>query len=153
VALVLLQCGAGIGLAALDPGWAAVRQEGLILADGAAMAGELARAAGLTLLLLAPVCAFALLIGLHVASSGAAVGVAVLLGTMLDAAANLVEPFGRYVFLAYVPRPYAQVGRLARGLPRDWGALTSWGLGVAACSFVLMVGWSLWRIERMDIGS
>lgn len=151
-ALVLLVSGIGIGLAALTPGWSALRQEGLVLAGGALLARELATATGLTILLLAPVCAFGLLIGLHFTSSGAAVGVAVLLGAMLEAAANLVDPVGRYVFLAYVPKPFAQIGRLGRGLPYEWSGLTGWSLGVAAASFVLLAGWSLWRFERMDVG-
>lgn len=151
-ALVLAVAALGIGLAALQPGWGAVRQEGLTLVSGTALAGELATATGLTVLLIAPVCAFALLIGLHFNSSGAAVGVAVLLGAMLDAAANLIDPLSRYVFLAYVPRPFAQIGRLAKGLPYGWSDLTGWGLAVAAVSFVALAGWSLWRFERMDIG-
>ncbi len=151
-ALVLLVSGVGIALAALAPGWSDLRQEGLMLAGGAVLARELATATGLTILLLAPVCAFGLLIGLHFASSGAAVGVAVLLGVILEAAANLVDPLGRYVFLAYVPKPFGQVGRLARGLPYEWSGLAGWGLGIAAASFVLLAGWSLWRFERMDLG-
>jgi hypothetical protein len=70
---------------------------------------------------------------------------------MLDAAANLVDPVSLYVFLAYVPRPFAQIGRLAKGLPYGWSELMGWGLGVAGLSFVILGCWSLWRIERMDI--
>jgi len=151
-ALALLVSGMGIALAALAPGWSALRQEGLVLAGGAELARQLAAATGLTILLLAPVCAFGLLIGLHFASSGAAVGVAILLGVILETAANLVDPVGRFVFLAYVPKPFSLIGRLGRGLPYDWSGLTGWGLGVAAASFLLLAGWSLWRFERMDLG-
>lgn len=150
--LVLVVAGLGAALAAIDPGWATVRHDGVVLATGAELAREIAIATGLTLVLMAPVCAFALVVGLHFTSSGAAVGVAVLGGILLDAAANLVDPVGRYVFLAYVPKPFAQIGRMAKGLPHSWDDLTAWGLGVAIVTFLALAGWALWRIERMDIG-
>jgi ABC-type transport system involved in multi-copper enzyme maturation permease subunit len=151
LALVLAIAVLAALLAAIHPGWGAVRQEGLVLSSGAQVAQAAAAATGLTALLILPVCAFALLIGLHFTSSGAAVGVAILLGALLDAAANLVDGFGRYVFLAWIPKPFAQVERLAKGLSTGWSASAGWGVGVAAVSFGLLAGWAYLRFERMDI--
>lgn len=151
LALVLAVAGLAAALAAVQPGWGPVRQEGLVLTSGAQVAQAVVLATGLTALLMLPVCAFGLLIGLHFTSSGAAVGVAILLGVLLDAAANLLEGPGRFVFLVWIPRPFAQVERLAKGLPADWSASATWGLAVAAVSFAALAGWVFWRFERMDI--
>jgi hypothetical protein len=119
-------------------------------------AGQVARhvvaAVGMTALLMAPLCAFSLLIGLHFSSSGAAVGVAVILGVILEAAVNLVDVAARYVFFYYLARPLAIVGRLGRGMPYQWEPVLTWGLGVGAVSFAVFTVWLLVRLDRMDVG-
>ena len=140
-------------IASIHPGWGAIRQEGVVLATPDIVLQSVLIAFGYTALLILPVCAFGLLVGLFFTSSGAAVGTAVLLGLALDAAAGLIDPLSRYVFLAWVPRPLAQVERLAKGMPQDWGDIARWGLTVGALSLIAMAAATLYRFERMDIPS
>ena len=99
---------------------------------------------------LLPVCAFGQLIGLYFSSSGAAVGTALLVGIVLEAAAGL-GGFGKYVFLYHLHRPVAVVEKLGKGLPFRWDAVVTWGLGACLISFVLFSVWQVARLERMDV--
>ena len=151
VGLVALVFALGAVVAAIDPGWGAIQQDGIVMVSGHLQLRRIAVAAAFTGLLMLPVSAFAFTLGLHFTSSGAAVGVAVLLGLILDAAGNLSDTAGRYDFLAWVGRPLGQIERMSKGLPCSWGTIGTWGLGLAAVSSAVLVAWTLWRFERMDI--
>jgi hypothetical protein len=135
----------------LTAGWGAVVREGVTLYTGAQVAQHVLFAVGLTVVLLIPLCVASLLIGLHFSSSGSAVGVAVILGVILEAAVNLVDAASRYVFFYHLSRPFALVSRLGRGMPFQWEPVLTWGLGVALVSFFVFAGWLLVHLERMDI--
>ncbi len=150
--LVLILAGLAAGIVALTVGWGDVVREGVRVYLASQVLGQVLLAVGLTLALMAPLCAFSLLIGLYFSSSGAAVGVAVILGVILEAAVNLVDSAARYVFFYHLARPIGVVGRLGRGMPYQWEPVLTWGLGVAAVSFAVFVGWVVLRLERMDIG-
>lgn len=150
-ALVLLVTLLGAALVAVTPGWGAVVREGVTLYSAGQVAAHVLLAVALTFLLILPLCAGSLLIGLHFSSSGAAVGVAVILGVVLEAGVNLADFAARYVFFYYLFRPFALVARLGRGMPFQWQPVFTWGLGVALISFSVFTAWLLLRLERMDI--
>jgi ABC-type transport system involved in multi-copper enzyme maturation permease subunit len=138
-------------IVAATVGWGPVAREGVVLYTTGQALAHAAAAVAVTLPLLAPLCACALLVGLHFSSSGAAVGVAVLLGLVLETAVNLLDSGARFVFFQHLPRAILLVGRLGRGLAFQWEPILTWGLGVAAVSFAVFVAWLAWRLERMDI--
>jgi ABC-type transport system involved in multi-copper enzyme maturation permease subunit len=156
-ALVLLAWGLlalaallGAGLVALSTGWGDVVREGLVLRSRAEYLPQLALGLALTALQLLPLCAFALLVGLFFSNAGAAVGVSVLLGVVLESAAGLFDA-GRYVFLYHLHRPLELLVGLGKGQPFSWHVALSQGLPVALVWFVLLAGAAWVRLERMDI--
>ncbi|HKI99505.1 MAG TPA: ABC transporter permease [bacterium] len=156
-ALVLLAWGLlavaallGAGIVALTLGWGDVVREGLVLRSRAEYAPALLLGLALTALQLLPLCAFALLVGLFFTNSGAAVGVAVLLGVLLESAAGLFGS-GRYVFLYHLHRPLALLEQLGKGLPFSWHDALTQGLAVALAWFVVLGAAAWLHLERMDI--
>ena len=138
------------GLTWLLVGWQGVTREGLVLLSGGQAFAQAALALGLTALLLAPLCAFALWLGLYFSSSGAAVGVAVLAGTVGELAAGLFGA-GRYLFLSQLYRPLEVVERMGRGLSGRWEQVWLWGLAVGVVSLLVFGLWGWRRFERLDI--
>lgn len=149
-ALLLAIVVLGVVLVAVQPGWGDVVRSDVTLYTLGEVWGHMALATGLTAVALLPVCAFALLVSAHFTSSGAAVGVALLLGIVLETATEMVD-VGRWVFLHHLHRPFAQMVKLGKGLPFQWEAAWAWGLPVSLVSFAVLSGWLLWRIERRDI--
>jgi ABC-type transport system involved in multi-copper enzyme maturation permease subunit len=149
-AALVLSALLGAALVAFTTGWGPVVREGLAIHSAGEVGEAVVWAVALTAVLIVPLCAFSLWIGLFFASSGAAVGVAVLSGTVLELLAGTVG-WGRFLFLAQLHRPVELVGRLGRGLPFRWEPLLGEGIAVAAVSFLVFAGWGLLRLERMDI--
>jgi len=150
VALLLLAAVLSALSVALTVGWGAVVREGVVLHGVATVWSAVVGALGLTAVALLPLCAFALLVGIHFTSSGAAVGVALLLAVVLEAAANLGSA-GTYVFFRWLYAPLGVVERLGKGLAYDWQPLWLEGLPVVLITFVVLGAWLLWRMQRMDI--
>jgi ABC-type transport system involved in multi-copper enzyme maturation permease subunit len=136
---------------AFTAGWGDVAREGITLHRAAEVQRHLALSVALTVLLMAPVCAFGMLVGLLFPSPGAAVAVAVLLGTTLDAAANLFDSMGRFIFFAYLTQPFATVGRIGKGMAYQWQPVLTWGLGVSAATLLVLLAVLFVRLEKMDI--
>lgn len=149
-AALLLLAGLGLIIAATTLGWSDVAREGYVIYAASALWDDLALAVLLTAAFLAPLCALALLVGLHFNNAGAAVGVAVLLGIVLEAVGSLAE-WGRFLFTHHLTRPAAVVGKMGRGLAYQWAPLLETGLPVALITFALLSLWALVRLERMDI--
>jgi ABC-type transport system involved in multi-copper enzyme maturation permease subunit len=149
--LVLLVALLGAVIAAITLGWGAVVREGVMLYPADQVAGQTFLAVVLTVLLILPLCAVSLLIGLYFSSSGAAVGMAVILGVVLEAGVNLMDSIARYVFFHHLSRPFTLIGRLGRGMPLQWEPVLTWGLGTALVSFFVFIAWLMLRLEYMDI--
>ena len=131
-------------------GWGEVAREGVVLHGTSEYLSHMLRAFLMTALFLLPLCAAALLIGLYFGHSGPAVAVAVLSGMVLESVGGLFA-VGEYSFLQHLYRPLGVVVRLGQGLPFRWDSSLHPGLTVAGISFVILAGWGLWRLERMDI--
>ncbi len=131
-------------------GWGDVVREGVVLYREGEVWRQLLAAAGLTAVFLLPVCAFGQLIGTFFSSSGAAVGSALLLGIVVEAAVGLGS-FGKYIFLYHLHRPIGLVEKLGKGIPFKWEQLLTWGLGTCLITFAVFAAWQVLRIERMDV--
>jgi ABC-2 type transport system permease protein len=148
---VLLACALlGAVLVAFTTGWGDVVRAGVVMHPAASYWRELLGALALTAVFLLPLAAFALLVGLHFSSSGAAVGVAVLLGTVLESGAGLLDA-GRYLFIFHLHRPLELVAKLGKGLAYRWEPELSLGLPVTLASFAVLALWGWLRLERMDV--
>lgn len=134
----------------LTIGMGDVVREGAVLYTAAEVWRNLLLATGLTMVFVLPVCAFALLVGIHFASSGAAVGVSLLVGIVIEAIVGLTGA-GKYIFLYHLFRPFQLIEKLGKGLPFRWDTLLSWGLGTTLATFVVLLLWLVIRLERMDI--
>lgn len=141
-----------IVIVAVTLGWGAVVREEVEMYSHVVVWIEVARAVGLTALFLLPVCTFALLIGVYFSSSGAAVGTALLLGIGLEAAVGL-SGAGKYLFLYHLHRPVAMLEKLGKGLPFQWDDLLTWGVGTTIVSFLVLGGWLITRLEKMDVAT
>lgn len=152
LALVLLAIILVVGwiIVAATLGWGDVVREGVVLYEESEVWRQMLAAAALTAVFLLPVCAFGQLIGTYFSSSGAAVGSALLLGIVVEAAVGL-GAFGKYVFLFHLHRPVGIVEKLGKGLPFKWESLLTWGLGTCLITFVVFAAWQVLRIERMDV--
>ncbi|MBI3992677.1 MAG: hypothetical protein HY342_05350, partial [Candidatus Lambdaproteobacteria bacterium] len=157
--LVLFACGLLLLLTALalvvvmaTIGLGDVVREDVVLYPAAEVWQNVLLSSGLTMVFLLPVCAFAMLIGLYFTSSGAAVGVSLLFGIVIEAVVGLAG-YGKYVFLYHLFRPYQQLQKLGKGLPFQWDDLLTWGLGATLVSFAVFALWGIVRLERMDITS
>ncbi len=152
VAMALLASIVGLAvlIVAFTLGWGDVIREEVVLYTSGEVWRHILLAVGLTAVFLLPVCAFGQLIGIYFSSSGAAVGTALLVGIILEAAAGL-GGFGRYVFLYHLHRPVAVVEKLGKGLPFKWDGVAGWGLAACLITFLVLSIWQVWRLERMDI--
>lgn len=146
LAIVLL----GLVITAATTGMGDVVREGLVLYSARSVWMNILGATALTMVFMLPVCALALLVGLYFTSSGAAVGVSLLLAIVLEVAVGL-SGWQKYVFLHYLHRPFHMVLRMGKGMPFQWEALLSWGLGATLISFAGFTLWLVWRFNRMDI--
>jgi ABC-type transport system involved in multi-copper enzyme maturation permease subunit len=151
-ALLALLALLGAALVAATSGWTDVVREGLVLRPRAEYWRDLLLGLALTAVQLLPLCAFALLVGQFFTNSGAAVGVAVLLGMVLESAGGLLAA-GRYLFLFHLHRPLALLEQLGKGLPFTWEEPLRLGLAVAVAWFVVLGALAWLRLERMDITS
>ncbi|MBI4082531.1 MAG: ABC transporter permease [Candidatus Lambdaproteobacteria bacterium] len=149
-ALLLAMAALGAALVALTSGWGPVVREGVVLYTEATVWREVVGATALTLVFLLPVCALALLLGLHFTSSGAAVGVTLLLGIGAEAAVGLAG-WGKYVFLYHLHRPLELLEKLGKGMPYRWDQVLSWGLPTTLIAFAVLALWAVARLERLDI--
>jgi ABC-type transport system involved in multi-copper enzyme maturation permease subunit len=140
----------GLVIVALSVGWGDVVREEVVLYPERVVWGQLFAATGLTAVFLLPVCAFGQLIGSYFSSSGAAVGSALLLGIVVEAAVGL-GGFGRYVFLYHLHRPIGIVEKLGKGLPFRWEPLLTWGLGACLVTFAVFTAWQVIRMGRLDV--
>ncbi len=140
----------GLLIVALTVGWGDVVIEEVVLYRAGEVWGQVLKATLLTAVFLMPVCAFGQLVGMYFSSSGAAVGSALLLGIVLEAAGAL-GGFGRYFFFYHLHRPVGIVEKLGKGLPFKWDGVLIWGLGACVISFVGFSIWQIVRMERMDI--
>lgn len=131
-------------------GWHDVVREGLVLRPLSAYWRDLLLGLALVAVQLIPLCAFALLVGLFFTNSGAAVGVAVLLGMVLESVAGLFG-VGHYLFIYHLHRPLVLLERLGKSLPFTWHDALAQGLAVATVWFVVLVAAAWLRLERMDI--
>jgi len=157
LALVVLAWGlalalalAAAGLVALTLGWGDLVREGVVLYAAGDIWRNLAAATGLTLVQLLPVCALALVVGLHFTASGPAVGVTLLLAIVLEAVVGLAD-WGRYLFLYHLFRPVQLIEKLGKGLPFRWEQVVEPGLATSLVTFVVLALWAIRRLERMDI--
>lgn len=157
VALIVLAWGMllasvvlGIALAAVIVGWGDVVRSGVLLYSLGQVWSHLLTATGLTALFLLPVCAFALLASVYFNSSGAAVGVTLVLGIVVESAAEMLDQ-GRWVFFHHLHVPFGQIVKLGKGLPFRWEDSLTWGLAVGAVTFAVFAGWLTVRLQRMDI--
>lgn len=149
-ALLLLLASLGVIITAVALGWADVARESYVIYAVSDLWDDLALAVVLTAAFLAPLCALALLVGLHFNNAGAAVGVAVLLGVVLEAVGGLAD-WGRFLFSHHLTRPAAVVGKMGRGLAYQWAPQLETGLPVALITFALLTVWALVRLEHMDV--
>lgn len=140
----------GLATTALTVGWGDVAREGVVMYAIGDYFPHMAKALVLTALFLAPLGAGALLIGLYFNHSGPAVAVAVLAGTVLESVGGLYA-IGEYSFLYHLHRPLGVVVRLGQGLPFRWEPTLHPGLAVASITFMILVVWGWWRLNRMDI--
>lgn len=152
MALLALIGGLAALVVAVTLGWGDVLREGVVLYSGSEVLRQVLAATALTAVFLLPVCAFGQLIGIYFSSSGAAVGTALLVGIVLEAAAGL-GGFGKYVFLYHLHRPVAVIEKLGKGLPFKWDAVVTWGLGACLITFVLLCAWQVARLERIDVAN
>ena len=129
-----------------------VVREGLTLATTMQVLAAQAAALALTGLMLLPLCALALLIGLFFHNSGAAVGAAVLCGLGLEAFTALWSG-GKWLMVQYIFEPVRLVERMGRGIPYQWDNLLLWGLPLALGWLLLLGALGVARLERMDIGN
>ena len=141
----------GIAIVALALGWGDVQRSGVTLYTAGQVWGQVLAATGLTALLLLPVCAFALLVSVFFGSSGAAVGVALVLAIVLEFGVGLLENSARLIFLHHLSVPIALIAKMGKGLPFEWEETLVWGLPVAAVTCALCAGTLVARLERMDI--
>jgi ABC-type transport system involved in multi-copper enzyme maturation permease subunit len=151
-ALLALLALLGAVLVALTIGWSDVVREGIVLRPLAEYWRALLLGLALTGLQLLPLCAFALLVGLFFSNAGAAVGVAVLLGMMLESAGGLLRA-GHWLFLYHLHRPLELLTRLGKGIPFTWDEALHEGIAVSLAWFLVLGGAAWLRLERMDIGS
>ena len=150
--LLLLLTVLALTIVMLTIGLGDVVREEVVLYPAAVVWQNILLSSGLTMVFVLPVCAFALLIGLYFTSSGAAVGVSLLFGIVIEALVGLAG-YGKYVFLYHLFRPYQQLQKLGKGLPFQWDDLLAWGLGTTLLTFAVFALWSIVRLERMDITS
>lgn len=148
--LLLAIVAIGFAIVALTTGWGDVVRAGVQLHSAGAVAGHVAIATLLTAAFLLPVCAFALAVGAQFHSSGAAVGMTLLVGIVLESGAEMADG-GKWLFFHHLYRPFAQIVKMGKGLPFQWSDTAAWGLGVGAVSFAILAGWLFLRMERMDI--
>jgi ABC-type transport system involved in multi-copper enzyme maturation permease subunit len=148
--LVLLVVLLSTVLTAVTTGMGGVVREGLELYAPGAVWGAMAVATMLTIVLVLPLCAMALLIGLYFTASGAAVGVAIVLGIVLEIAANLL-PWHQAFFLSHLYAPFGLVLRMGRGMPFQWETLLTWGIGSSLVSLAILCGWIIIKLQRMDV--
>jgi ABC-2 type transport system permease protein len=158
LALILLAWGLLVACALLGAalvwamlGWGDVERSGVMLYSSAQVWAQLLAATGLTALLLLPLCSFALLVGAFFSSSGAAVGVALVVAIVLEFGLGLLDESAQFVFLHHLPVPFAQIAKMGKGLPFEWEPTLVWGLPVAGLSFAVFAAWLVARLERMDI--
>ena len=148
---LLLACvGLGVAIAAVSPGWGPIVRSGVELYSASDVWVAVASATGLTGLFLLPLCTFALLASIHFGSSGAAVGVTLVLGILVETAAEMLD-VGRWVFFHHLHVPLQIVAKMGKGLPFQWNEALTWGIGVSFVSFSVFAGWLVWRMERRDI--
>ena len=141
----------GVLIVALTLGWGDVTRSGVLLYTAGQVWGQLLAALGITALLLLPLCAFALLVSVFFSSSGAAVGVALVLAIVLEFGVGLLDQSARFVFLHHLAAPFALVAKMGKGLPFQWEEVLVWGLPVAGVTFALFAALLVARMERMDI--
>lgn len=141
----------GIALVAVTAGWGDVSRGGVTLYEAHLVWSQLAAAIGLTAVMLLPLCAFALLVSVFFSSSGAAVGVALVLAIVLEFGLGLLDESARFVFLHHLTVPFAQIVKMGKGLPFEWDETLRWGLPVAGATFVAFAAALRIRLERMDI--
>lgn len=150
--LVLIIVLLGLVITAATIGLGDVVREGLVLYTAGSVWTNMVGATALTMVFMLPVCALGLLVGLYFTSSGAAVGVSLVLAIVLEVFVGLTG-WHQYVFLYYLHRPFHMILRMGKGMPFQWEALVSWGLGASLISFALFTLWLVWRFNRMDITS
>ena len=148
--LLIVVVGLGLVIAAISPGWGDVLRDGVRLYTAGQVWGNLALASGLTFVFMLPVCAFALLISSFFSSSGAAVGVTLLLGIVLETVTEMLD-LGTWLFIHHLYRPFAMIEKLGKGLPFRWGETAAWGSTVALVTFVIFAGLLIFRMGRVDI--
>lgn len=137
-------------LTAATTGLGGVMREGLELYAPGAIWRAMLVATLLTMVLILPLGAMALLIGLYFSASGAAVGVAIVLGIVLEIAANLL-PWQQAFFLSHLYAPFGLLLRMGKGMPFQWDALLTWGLGSALAGLAILGGWIIIKVQRMDV--
>jgi len=141
----------GALVVAVALGWGDVSRGGVTLYQAGQVWAQVAAATGLTALLLLPLCAFALFVSAFFSSSGAAVGVALVLAIVLEFGLGLLDESARFVFLHHLSVPFGQIVKMGKGLPFEWDETLAWGLPVAAVTFCGFAGALVFRMERMDI--
>lgn len=149
-ALLAVAAAVGAVVVSVTTGWGDVVREGIVLRSTGEYLRAMALGWALTAVQLLPVCAFALLVGLFFNNSGAAVGVSVLLGTLLESAGGLLAA-GRFLFSHHLGAPLASVERLGRGLPAGWDDATTLGVAVSLGWFVALAAAGALRLARMDV--
>ena len=141
----------GIAIVAFALGWGDVTRSGVLLYHQSEVWKSLLAAVGLTAIFLLPVCAFALLVSAFFSSSGAAVGVALVLAIVLEFGLGLLDRSAKFVFLHHLQVPVSTLGKMGKGLPFDWSDTLTWGVPVTLISTAVLAGWLAVRMERMDI--
>jgi ABC-type transport system involved in multi-copper enzyme maturation permease subunit len=141
----------GTVIVAFTVGWGDVVRGGVLLYTESQVWWSLATAVALTAVYLLPACAFALLISAFFNSSGAAVGVALVLAIVLEFGLGLLDQSAKFVFLQHLQVPVGYMGKMGKGLPYEWSDTLRWGLPVTLATTALLTGWLAARMERMDI--
>ncbi|MDH4121349.1 MAG: ABC transporter permease [Deltaproteobacteria bacterium] len=148
--IVLTSVILGLLVVALTLGWGDVVREGVVLYTSGQVWQNVLLAIGLTCLFVLPVCALGLLVGSYFTSSGAAVGVTLMLWFVLGPVSDMLG-LGKWSFSTYLTKAVDVVEKMGKGLPFQWDALLYEGVPVSLVSFVVLSGWLVIRMDRKDI--
>lgn len=135
---------------ALASGWGVVMREGMQIATSAQVWEGLGLAVLLSSVFMLPVGIFALMVGLHFSSSGAAVGTTLLSAILIESVVRLGNT-GKILFFFHLSRPFEGMERLGKGVSFDWAEMASTGLVSALLGFSVCSIYLFWRFSKMDI--
>ncbi|MDH4225903.1 MAG: ABC transporter permease [Deltaproteobacteria bacterium] len=149
--ITLIITGLGLALVAAFSGWGPVVLEGIIKYPQEEVWQAVALATGLTVVFLLPVCALALVVGSYFHSSGAAVGVTLLLWIVLETLSGMLGSGAKWLFPHYLYEPMNQISKMGKAMVFQWDDVAGPGLVVSGASFLVLAGILIARLDKMDI--